>query len=158
MPDRSTMRVLDASANRAREAVRVLEDAVRFLTDDCKATETLKTFRHDLAAAANRIPLHERLDSRDTVSDVGTQIAASDEYERASIEKIITANFCRLQESLRSLEEFSKLAFPEWAPEFEQLRYRSYTLQKTLCGLCAGVRAGAAPNRGPGSDGVGEKS
>lgn len=141
MPDRSAMRILDAAANRAREAVRVLEDAVRFLTDDAIVTETLKTFRHDLADVANRIPLDARLDGRDTVSDVGTQIAADGEYERVSIETIMTANFCRLQESLRSLEEFSKLAFPELAPAFEQLRYRSYTLQKTLYSLGAGIRA-----------------
>ena len=130
--DRSVWRILDAAANRGREAVRVLEDAVRFLADDELATERLKAFRHDFAAVADRLSIKERLAARATESDVGTQIAASGEYERGSLAQILTANFCRLQESLRSLEEFSKLAAPLRAPEFEQLRYRSYTLQKKL--------------------------
>lgn len=140
MADRSVMRILDAAANRGREAVRVLEDAVRFLADDAQATESLKTFRHDFAALTDRLPPFERLAARSTDSDVGTRIAASDEYERASLEKILTANFCRLQESLRSLEEFSKLAFPALAPQFERLRYRSYTLQKEVTVVCDGVK------------------
>ena len=129
-------RILDASVNRAREAVRVLEDAVRFLADDETATRDLKRFRHDFCEAADRIPIRTRLEHRATESDVGTSVTARGEYTRKSVESILTANFCRLQESLRSLEEFSKLAEPDLAPIFEQLRYRSYTLQQTVHAAC----------------------
>ena len=43
---RQPARILDASANRAREALRVMEDAARFLLDDRSLTEQLKVLRH----------------------------------------------------------------------------------------------------------------
>ena len=41
-------RILDASANRAREGLRVVEDYVRFVLDDPGLTERLKEVRHRL--------------------------------------------------------------------------------------------------------------
>lgn len=136
MPNRRDVyRILDAAANRAREAVRVLEDAVRFLADRKEATESLKRFRHDFCAAVDRLPLESRLTHRATESDVGTSVTADGEYERRTTESILRANFCRLQESLRSLEEFTKLAEPPLSPIFERLRYRSYTLERNIYAL-----------------------
>ena len=128
--ERDVYRILDAAANRGREAIRVIEDAVRFLADDAPTTAALKEFRHDFASLTDRLPMAQRLASRATDADVGTAIAAAGEYQRSTIETVLTANFCRLQEALRSLEEFSKLVRPNDAPGYEQLRYRSYTLQK----------------------------
>jgi len=125
-------RILDAAANRGREAVRVLEDAVRFLADNTEATEELKSFRHAFSALTDQLSMAERLEARATDSDVGTAISAAGEYERSSLETVLTANFCRLQESLRSLEEFSKLVHPEVAPHYEHLRYESYILQQKI--------------------------
>src|SRR5438132_234448 len=42
-------RILDASANRAREGLRVIEDYVRFVLDDPFLTGRLKDVRHRLA-------------------------------------------------------------------------------------------------------------
>lgn len=128
--DRDVYRILDAAANRGREAVRVIEDAVRFLADDALITAALKEFRHEFAALTDHLDISRRLASRATDTDVGTSIATADEYRRSTIDAVLTANFCRLQESLRSLEEFSKLTHPADAPCYEQLRYRAYTLQK----------------------------
>ena len=44
-------RILDASANRAREGLRVVEDYVRFALDDPGLTRRLKEVRHRLAEA-----------------------------------------------------------------------------------------------------------
>ena len=44
-------RILDASANRAREGLRVIEDYVRFVLDDPGLTRRLKEVRHRLAQA-----------------------------------------------------------------------------------------------------------
>src|SRR5690606_27786054 len=44
-------RIIDANANRAREALRVMEDAARFVLDDADLCADLKSLRHDLAAA-----------------------------------------------------------------------------------------------------------
>jgi thiamine-phosphate pyrophosphorylase len=45
---------------------------------------------------------------------------------------VLAANFARLQESLRSLEEYGKLIDPALAAEMKQLRYRTYTLQRAV--------------------------
>lgn len=125
-------RILDAAADRGREAVRVIEDAARFLADSSSMTEQLKAFRHRFAELTDSLPWSKRLASRETESDVGTAIEGAGEYRRESLDRILAANFCRLQESLRSLEEYGKMAVPEIARGMEQLRYQSYTLQKEM--------------------------
>lgn len=130
MSKREIYRILDAAANRGREALRVVEDAVRFLDDNEELACALKEARHRFAAAADRLDRGERLLARDTVGDVGAALETEDEYRRASLVDILTANFARLQESARSLEEFSKIVAPELAREWEQIRYESYTLEK----------------------------
>lgn len=124
------LRIMDASINRAREAIRVLEDMVRFLYDDLSLTEDLKRYRHDFAELSEKLPRSDRLRERETDHDVGTGIQAKNEYIRRSTKEVSAANFCRLQESLRSLEEWTKIDYPNLSPEFEQLRYRSYSLEK----------------------------
>jgi thiamine-phosphate pyrophosphorylase len=127
-----SLRIVDASANRAGEALRVVEDYVRFGLNHRLLTDTCKRMRHDLAAALAPLPMHERLAARDTVGDVGTELTTPSEMTRTSLADVAAANVRRLQESLRSLEEFGKLIDPTMAARCEQLRYRAYTLQKQL--------------------------
>ena len=68
-----TARILDVSANRAREALRVLEDYARFVLNDAFLTGQLKQLRHDLAQALSLLPESLLLESRDTFHDVGTE-------------------------------------------------------------------------------------
>jgi len=126
------LRILDASANRAREGLRVIEDWVRFALDDAPMTEWLKQIRHDLAAALACIPWQERLAARETQADVGTGITTPSEYSREKTLDVLTANFLRLQESLRSIEEFGKIIDPTISKAIEQIRYRTYTVQRVL--------------------------
>lgn len=128
----TTLRILDAAANRAREALRVVEDYLRFVLDDRFLTDQCKTLRHELAAALSGIPAGERLASRETQADVGTQLTAATEASRADAADVLAANFARLQESLRSLEEFGKLADSDAAAQVKQLRYASYTLHRAV--------------------------
>ncbi|MDO4586713.1 MAG: thiamine phosphate synthase [Planctomycetia bacterium] len=123
-------RILDAATNRGREAIRVIEDLIRFICDDCSLMTLLKNFRHDFAILTKEIPQTERMIYRDTELDVGITVQGKGEYCRSSLIELATANFCRLQESLRSLEEFSKMILPQISTELEQLRYRSYILEK----------------------------
>lgn len=127
-------RVLDANFNRAREATRVLEDYCRFALDDRFLTEQLKGLRHGLAAASARLPAALLLSARETLGDVGTTVTAAGEYERGTPAHVAAANLKRLQESLRSLEEFGKMFGPELARELETLRYRAYTLERAVVG------------------------
>ncbi|MDO4628540.1 MAG: hypothetical protein Q4C70_05110, partial [Planctomycetia bacterium] len=126
------LRVIDAAANRACEALRVIEDFVRFLRDDPFLVEKLKNLRHRLVQNVLKFPMSVRLTYRETLADVGTKICTDTEFQRSSLSAVLDANFSRLQESLRSLEEFSKLTEPVAAHEFEQIRYFSYTLQRAI--------------------------
>ncbi len=126
------LRVIDAAANRAREGLRAVEDYARFVLDDRHLTECLKQMRHDLTSALAEVPLGPRLAARETQADVGTTLVNESELRRSSTRAVLTANFTRLQEALRSLEEFGKVLNPAMAKRLEQLRYRSYTLQRAV--------------------------
>jgi len=126
------LRILDAAANRAREGLRVAEDFVRFVLDDRHLTEQCKQLRHDLSALLDQMPGEQLLAARETQADVGTSLTTPAEGHRRDAAEVLSANFARLQESLRSLEEFGKLIDPAWAAEIKQLRYRSYTLHRAV--------------------------
>jgi thiamine-phosphate pyrophosphorylase len=125
------LRIIDANANRALEALRVLEDLARFALDDGELSEGLKRLRHELSEA---IPaeLGKRLASRDTPGDVGTRITTPRELERASLGAVAAANASRLAEALRSMEEVAKTMPTGNAPALEAIRYRSYTLSQRV--------------------------
>jgi thiamine-phosphate pyrophosphorylase len=126
------LRIIDAAANRAREGLRVVEDYVRFVLDDRHLTAQLKNVRHDLTAALASVAIEHRLAARETQFDVGTDVATAGEMQREGMGHVLTANFTRLQESLRALEEFGKLLDPAMAAAIEQLRYRTYTLHRAV--------------------------
>ncbi|MEN6458286.1 MAG: thiamine phosphate synthase [Thermoguttaceae bacterium] len=136
----AVLRIIDACGNRAREGLRVIEDYVRFVLDDRFLTQQCKQSRHDMAAAMSAFPPEHRLAARETQADVGTSLATFAERTRRQTTEVLAANLARLQESLRSLEEFAKLletgdssllgSNPSEA--FKQLRYRAYTLQRAI--------------------------
>jgi thiamine-phosphate pyrophosphorylase len=125
-------RILDASANRAREALRVIEDYCRFVLDDAHLSAALKTLRHELATILEEVPSAQLLAAREALRDVGTEIHTEQEQTRSSPEAVVQANLKRLQEALRSLEEYGKVLGPTLGRAFEQLRYRTYTIERTL--------------------------
>ena len=128
----SAARVVDANANRAREALRVLDDYCRFVLDDAVLTEEIKAARHALVGVLERVPPNVLIESRDTPGDVGTGITVSGEMVRRSPTEVAGVNLKRLQEALRSLEEFGKLLSPDLAGGFEAIRYRTYSLERAL--------------------------
>ena len=125
-------RILDANLNRAREAVRVLEDAGRFLLDDRDAVSVCKQMRQTLKRFADGVGPGLLLASRNTTGDVGTSVTCEVEQSRSSEAEIATAAAKRLTEALRTLEEYAKLVAPDQAAELEQTRYRVYTLEQSL--------------------------
>lgn len=135
----SLPRLIDAAANRAREALRVMEDLARFVLDDADLCADLKSLRHDLAAAlrAGPDPL-ALLASRDTPGDVGTTISTDAEYHRPNLPAVAAAASKRLTEALRSIEECFKVDGGQsadgdrGAKAIEALRYRAYTVEKRL--------------------------
>jgi thiamine-phosphate pyrophosphorylase len=123
-------RILDASANRAREGLRVVEDYTRFVLDDPGLTRRLKEVRHRLGEALSGLEPELLVGSRDTRGDVGTHIMTASERVRENPRAVLSANFKRTAEALRSLEEYAKLVDVWLAGRFEVLRYDVYTLEK----------------------------
>ena len=125
------LRLIDASANRAREGLRVLEDYARFVLDSGKLCESLKAVRHDLTAAMRGI-LEEAILHRDTPGDVGTAVKTVGEMRRENLNEVVTAAGKRLGEALRSIEEYLKTISPAAAAQVESIRYRFYEIEKQL--------------------------
>lgn len=150
------LRTLDAAANRAREGLRVVEDFVRFSLDDAHLSRLLKELRHELTERLSDLDRLGLTAARDTLGDVGTHIKTSREQLRLNSLDVVVANCRRVEEALRTLEEFSKLliglssegssgeesinspqprprlADPHLPAHLEQIRYRLYTVEKAL--------------------------
>ena len=138
LPDPTILRMLDANANRAREALRVMEDYARFALNDEALSSELKHIRHALAATLTVLHIDDAMLCRDTENDVGTTIKTDRELQRESLAAVVVAAGKRLSEALRVLEECAKILQPEVAVQIERLRYRGYTLEKTLGTIVGG--------------------
>jgi thiamine-phosphate pyrophosphorylase len=138
-------RILDANLNRAREALRVLEEHARFARDDPTLTERIKRARHDLAAAAEALPQRELLAARNVASDVGTAISTPREAVRGSTADVAVAAAKRVGEALRCLEEYAKTVDSVVATRFERLRYATYEIEQAMV---LGRGGGARISRG----------
>jgi thiamine-phosphate pyrophosphorylase len=112
--------------------LRVVEDYVRFVLDDPFLTGQTKSLRHDFAAAAAALPSADRHAARDAQNDVGTQISHTSELRRGDAWEVCSASLKRVEQSLRSLEEYGKLHDVEFAGRMEAVRYRVYTLEKAI--------------------------
>jgi thiamine-phosphate pyrophosphorylase len=129
--DRAVLRVLDANANRAREALRVLEDCARFVLNSVELCGGLKHLRHDLTEIL-RPWLAEAMIQRDTPADVGTGVKTDAEQTRPDVRAVAVAGGKRLGEALRTIEEFLKTVDSGAAGKIESLRYRFYEIEWRL--------------------------
>lgn len=112
------------------EGLRVCEEVARFILNNQSLTSKLKEIRHKINAILKRLPRKtELLCARDSQKDVGRDIYIN-ELRRSNYQDIFFANIQRVKESIRVLEEFSKLMDKKTAIEFKRLRYGIYGLEK----------------------------
>ena len=123
-------RAIDASANRAGEALRVVEDVVRFVLNDAQLTALAKDLRHTLATLLAQGALPQRVALRDVAGDIGIGVEPPVSLRRASPADLVAANTARAAQALRSLTECTAVVAPEAAAGFEHLRYRLYGLER----------------------------
>jgi len=126
-------RIIDANLNRTKEGLRVCEDVARFIFDNRKVTAEYKKVRHALATLAKACGKNTKslIVYREIEKDVGRR-STSLEFRRESARDIFYANSQRVKESIRVLEEFTKLTNPKRAEGFKRLRYRIYALEKDI--------------------------
>ena len=127
--DKNIYRVIDANFNRAKEGLRVCEDVCRFVLNSRSLTRQFKDLRHALTEVLSAAWWSEGVTSRDAVRDKGRS-STGKELTRSDVADIFYANSQRVKESVRVLEEFSKLFDPEQAEALKGLRYRVYTLEQ----------------------------
>lgn len=130
--NRCINRVIDANLNRAKEGLRVCEEITRFVLENRSLTKNLKSIRHEIdTAIKNNFTLDLLLKERNSPQDIGRRIHLY-ELKRGCLNDILFANMQRVKESLRVLEEFSKLKNIHTALKFKRMRYKIYHLEKRL--------------------------
>ncbi len=158
--DREIYRIIDANLNRAREGLRVVEEVARFVLEEKTLQKRTKSLRHELASLFAFIPARKggsdsssngtsQVDrgqlidrGRDALADVGRDSFTPGEVRRASDTDIIQANFARIEESFRALEEFTKFLSAELSSRLKAMRFQVYSLEKEY--VRAGYRADKA--------------
>ncbi len=131
----SHFRIIDANANRAREGLRVIEEYSRFILNSDTLTQKIKNVRHDFCKAINGFEEKCNVglsDFRDTAGDVGTSLSTDTERSRMNSREVVKAAIKRLEEAIRSIEEYSKISDQSSSITFEQIRYTVYDVEKEI--------------------------
>lgn len=131
--NKQLVRILDANANRLKEALRVIEDVARFTRNHARLTRSTKSLRHEAQQALLAAPVsyREMLEARDSSRDVGRRSRIADKSKVKAID-ILVSNFKRAEESARVLEEFFKLFSEKTSARFQKLRFKIYVIEKEI--------------------------
>ena len=132
MNHRQLYRIIDANANRAREGLRVVEEAIRFVLEEPDLTARLKGIRHDITRVLGTFPNGDLLSARNSEEDVGRRLYQEEEGRRTGYEEIVRVNMRRTEEAIRALEEFSKVIDSRIGENFKDIRFQLYSLEKDL--------------------------
>lgn len=130
------LRLVDANLDRLGEGLRVLEDVSRFLLNDAVLSRRLKTLRHTLVRSLGPLE-QELLSARRVAEDIGAPMSERAASRHKDIPALLTANSRRIQESLRVLEEFSRVSgtpLSGKAVSFERARFEVYEMEQQLLG------------------------
>lgn len=126
-------RIIDANINRTQEGLRVLEEITRFILNNRILTSKLKNIRHNLVEIINKLAIdkYRLIEERDSAKDIGKDILAKETHRNSYLD-IVLANLGRVKESIRALEEFSKLINRDIAIKFKNIRYAVYDIEKKI--------------------------
>ncbi|MFA5878721.1 MAG: thiamine phosphate synthase [Candidatus Margulisiibacteriota bacterium] len=114
-------RIIDANLNRISEGLRVIEEYTRFVLSNEELTHKFSKIRKQINFS--EIDPINNLFSRDTQYDVRSK---EPPQKRDSIFILLKANFKRVEEALRVLEEYTNNLL------YNQLRYDIYDLEKEV--------------------------
>ncbi len=113
--------IIDANLNRISEGLRVIEEYTRFISQNNVQTQALSQLRKQIAT---KIPEpHQLLNIRDVSQDIRAYEIPT---QRQSLIDILTANFKRVSQALRVMEEYTG------DPAYNRMRYDVYTLEKDI--------------------------
>ena len=132
-------RIIDANINRAKEGLRVCEEITRFVLNSRNLTQNLKKIRHGMDSIVRQFAPLDLLKVRASLKDVGRTIYLN-ELKRGNLQDIFFANIQRVKESIRVLEEFTKLENPNLAIKFKRIRYGIYDIEKKVAKKISSLR------------------
>ncbi len=130
--EQAVYRIIDANFNRAREAVRVMEEFCRFSLNCQTLTARAKQLRHQLCDSLNKLDAAKLIANRDTLADVGVGGVVENQLKRTDLQDCFTAAAKRLTEALRVMAEAIQTIDAAVAATIEKLRYQAYTLEKDI--------------------------
>ena len=141
MTRRDVLRILDANFNRSREGLRVCEEITRFVMANEALTRELKKTRHAVSDCLKNfcLPLEELTQARNVRSDVGREPSEL-ENKKKDARGIFLANIQRSKESLRVLEEVSKLVDVKTSVRFKKIRFKVYAIEAKVVSRLETVR------------------
>lgn len=131
-------RIIDANLNRAAEGLRVVEDIARFYFNSEEFSRKLKFFRHRLRK--KMLDLNPKLIFlRDSKNDIGLTVSRQTRLDdKKNCLDLVSSNFKRIQEALRTIEENLKVVSQyKRSKSIEKLRFEIYTLEKQFASLFA---------------------
>src|SRR3989338_1659993 len=113
--EKQIYRILDANYNRAKEALRVAEDILRFSGADSRTAGAWKKARHRLSQVLLGFPRSyaEIVACRDVARDHGKKSQVRDKRGATRLADLLAANIQRAEEALRVLEECAKVVYPK---------------------------------------------
>ena len=127
----NSYRIIDANLNRAAEGLRTLEDHFRFLKTNIGINEKLRNLRHQVRDSLKHLD-GLLISSREASNDNGLKISQKTGNDKKTSEKEFTAaNFKRVQEAIRSIEENLNMnGHYEESKIFEKIRFDAYDIER----------------------------
>ncbi len=129
-----SFRILDANLNRASEGIRVIEDIFRFIYEDENISNELRLLRHKIRKSLKNFN-EKFLTKRSSLFDVGLKNSNKKEGldKKNNINELIYANFKRVEEALRCIEENLKIEkLHKLSKLYEELRFDVYNIEKEV--------------------------
>ncbi len=129
---RNLLRIIDVELNRIGEGLRVLEETARFILGDPNLSGQLKELRHQLSVRNIEAKI-SYISTRDSQNDVGLDITSSLQNVKRDLLGTVVANSRRVEESLRVMEEISKVeGMAIHGQTYQEARFRLYFIEKEL--------------------------
>jgi thiamine-phosphate pyrophosphorylase len=126
-------RILDVNFNRLKEGLRVVEEYFRFVSVNEDYLNNLKKIRHKITdLIKDNDIIYELIKARDIESDSIAYSYTENEAKRENVIDVLFCNFQRIKESLRVLEEYSKIIDKSFGEQFQEMRFEIYKLEKKV--------------------------
>lgn len=127
---KSIIRIADVNFNRAREGLRMVEETARFVLADAGLTASIKDIRHRLSRLETGFPGGRTalIAARDSAHDIGA--LTHEQRPRRDLCDTAAANWKRVQEAARVLEELARGFDPRLAHRIKEIRFEVYTREQ----------------------------